>query len=107
MHICDVVKISTEVKPVPVAHRLRTVIDYDRLIVLDKGQVNVFRFFPSLPADIATQIAEFDTPLNLIQKDDGIFRNMCLKSGTFTELEAEAKVKAERDLVQEEDGHGR
>jgi ABC-type transport system involved in Fe-S cluster assembly fused permease/ATPase subunit len=24
-----------------VAHRLRTVIDYDRLIVLDKGQVGV------------------------------------------------------------------
>ncbi|KAF8987995.1 P-loop containing nucleoside triphosphate hydrolase protein, partial [Cyathus striatus] len=34
-----------------VAHRLRTVIDYDRLIVLDKGK-----------------ISEFDTPWNLIQK---------------------------------------
>ncbi len=63
-----------------VAHRLRTVIDYDRLIVLDKGQV-----------------AEFDTPLNLIHKEDGIFRTMCLKSGTFGELEAAAKAKAERD----------
>ncbi|KAG2344835.1 hypothetical protein BDR05DRAFT_1016249 [Suillus weaverae] len=65
-----------------VAHRLRTVIDYDRLIVLDKGEV-----------------AEFDTPLNLIQKEDGIFRTMCLKSGTFAELEAAAKAKAERDAV--------
>ncbi|KAG2143718.1 hypothetical protein DEU56DRAFT_792331 [Suillus clintonianus] len=65
-----------------VAHRLRTVIDYDRLIVLDKGEV-----------------AEFDTPLNLIQKEDGIFRTMCLKSGTFTELEAAAKAKAERDAA--------
>ncbi|KAH9924948.1 multidrug resistance-associated ABC transporter [Amylocystis lapponica] len=64
-----------------VAHRLRTVIDYDRLLVLDKGE-----------------LAEFDTPLNLIQKEDGIFRNMCLKSGTFGELEAAAKAKAERDL---------
>ncbi|KAJ8487830.1 hypothetical protein ONZ51_g3940 [Trametes cubensis] len=63
-----------------VAHRLRTVIDYDRLIVLDKGEV-----------------AEFDTPLNLINKEGGIFRGMCLKSGTFSELEAAAKVKAERD----------
>ncbi|CDO68600.1 hypothetical protein BN946_scf184996.g31 [Trametes cinnabarina] len=65
-----------------VAHRLRTVIDYDRLIVLDKGE-----------------LAEFDTPLNLIQKEGGIFRNMCLKSGTFAELEAaaKAKAKAERD----------
>jgi ABC-type multidrug transport system fused ATPase/permease subunit len=63
-----------------VAHRLRTVIDYDRLIVLDKGQV-----------------AEFDTPWNLIQKESGIFRSMCQKSGTFSELEAAAKMKAEND----------
>ncbi len=62
------------------AHRLRTVIDYDRLIILDKGR-----------------IAEFDTPLRLIQKEDGIFRNMCLKSGSFSELQASAKAKAERD----------
>ncbi|KAF6756229.1 multidrug resistance-associated ABC transporter [Ephemerocybe angulata] len=60
-----------------VAHRLRTVIDYDRLIVLDKGE-----------------IAEFDTPHNLIHKENGIFRQMCLKSGTFTELEAAAAAKA-------------
>ncbi|KAK0200579.1 hypothetical protein DFS33DRAFT_1362775 [Desarmillaria ectypa] len=63
-----------------VAHRLRTVIDYDRLIILDKGKM-----------------AEFDTPLRLIQKEDGIFRNMCLKSGSFSELQASAKAKAERD----------
>ena len=36
---------------------------------------------------------EFDTPYNLIQKEDGIFRDMCLKSGTFGELEAAAKAK--------------
>ncbi|KAI0672246.1 multidrug resistance-associated ABC transporter [Trametes maxima] len=66
-----------------VAHRLRTVIDYDRLLVLDKGE-----------------LAEFDTPLNLIQKEGGIFRSMCLKSGTFAELETAAKAKAERDRQQ-------
>ncbi|KAL4065666.1 hypothetical protein V8B97DRAFT_2010327 [Scleroderma yunnanense] len=65
-----------------VAHRLRTVIDYDRLIVLDKGEV-----------------AECDTPWALIQKEGGIFRNMCLKSGTYAELEAVAKSKAEKDLA--------
>ncbi|KAF9555963.1 multidrug resistance-associated ABC transporter [Agrocybe pediades] len=63
-----------------VAHRLRTVIDYDRLIVLDKGE-----------------IVEFDTPWNLINKENGIFRNMCLKSGSFSELETAAKAKAERE----------
>ncbi|KZT05166.1 multidrug resistance-associated ABC transporter [Laetiporus sulphureus 93-53] len=61
-----------------VAHRLRTVIDYDRLLVLDKGE-----------------LMEFDTPYNLIQKENGIFRSMCLKSGTFTELETAARTKAE------------
>ncbi|KAJ7468712.1 hypothetical protein FB451DRAFT_1560403 [Mycena latifolia] len=61
---------------ITVAHRLRTIIDYDRLLVLDKGKV-----------------VEFDTPLRLIQREDGIFRNMCLKSGTFRELEAAAKAK--------------
>ncbi|KII83760.1 hypothetical protein PLICRDRAFT_119100 [Plicaturopsis crispa FD-325 SS-3] len=59
---------------VTVAHRIRTVIDYDRLIVLDKGR-----------------IAEFDTPYNLIRKAGGVFRGMCLQSGTFDELEAAAK----------------
>jgi len=54
------------------------VIDYDRLVVLDKGR-----------------IAEFDTPYNLIRKEAGIFRTMCLKSGMFSELEAAAKAKAE------------
>ncbi len=58
-------------------------IDYDRLIILDlKGRV-----------------AEFNAPLRLIQKEDGIFRNMNLKSGSFSELQASAKRKAERDEV--------
>jgi len=60
-----------------IAHRLGTIIDFDRLIVLDKGH-----------------IAEFDTPYNLIQKEGGIFREMCIQSGTFTELEAAAKAHA-------------
>ncbi|KAJ7035492.1 hypothetical protein C8F04DRAFT_1221175 [Mycena alexandri] len=58
---------------ITVAHRLRTIIDYDRLLVLDKGKV-----------------AGFDTPLALLQQEGGIFRGMCVKSGIFEELEAAA-----------------
>ncbi|KAI9476659.1 hypothetical protein BX667DRAFT_497025 [Coemansia mojavensis] len=47
-----------------IAHRLRTIIDYDRVLVLDKGRV-----------------AEFDTPWNLLHKPEGLFRQMCKKSG--------------------------
>ncbi|KAF7299119.1 ABC bile acid [Mycena indigotica] len=63
---------------ITVAHRLRTIIDYDRLVVLDHGKV-----------------VELDTPFKLIQKEDGVFRSMCLNSGSFAELETAARLKAE------------
>jgi len=43
-----------------IAHRLATIISYDRICVMDAGK-----------------IAEFDTPANLYQIPDGIFRGMC------------------------------
>jgi ABC-type multidrug transport system fused ATPase/permease subunit len=54
-----------------IAHRLRTVIDYDRILVLDQGRV-----------------VEFDTPYNLISNDNGVnvFKSMCEKSGEFEVL---------------------
>ncbi|KAJ2671305.1 hypothetical protein GGI25_005548, partial [Coemansia spiralis] len=62
-----------------IAHRLRTIIDYDRVLVLDKGKV-----------------AEFDTPQNLMQNKDGIFRGMCEKSGEYGHLAASANRKANK-----------
>ena len=38
-------------------------------------------------------MVEFDTPWNLIQREGGIFRSMCLKSGTLNELQQIAKAK--------------
>ncbi|KAF7355119.1 ATP-dependent bile acid permease [Mycena sanguinolenta] len=58
---------------VTIAHRINSVIDYDRLIILDQGK-----------------IAQFDTPYNLIGTE-GIFREMCKKSGAFAELEKAAR----------------
>lgn len=42
-----------------IAHRLNTIIDYDRVIVMDSGK-----------------IVEFDTPYNLLIKSSGYFKEM-------------------------------
>nr|VWO95278.1 Transcriptional regulatory protein SEF1 [Ganoderma boninense] len=54
-----------------IAHRLRTIISYDRILVLDSGN-----------------IAEFDSPQNLFNVPGSIFRGMCERSGiTLDEIE--------------------
>jgi len=40
------------------------------------------------------RIVELDTPWKLIQKEGGLFRDMCMKSGQMRELESMAKAKA-------------
>ncbi|RHZ60075.1 hypothetical protein Glove_359g25 [Diversispora epigaea] len=52
-----------------IAHRLRTIIDYNRVLVLDQGKV-----------------AEFDTPYNLLQNPNSLFRNLCEESNEFEYL---------------------
>ncbi|KAJ7642099.1 ABC protein [Roridomyces roridus] len=54
-----------------IAHRLRTIISYDRILVLDAGR-----------------IAEFDTPTNLFNKEASLFRSLCEKSHiTLSDIE--------------------
>ncbi|KAI7349513.1 bile acid-transporting ATPase [Hortaea werneckii] len=68
---------------VTIAHRLQTIIDYDKVLVLDKGEV-----------------IEYGDPFDLVSKDGGIFRGMCEMSGDFDVLEREAaKAHDARRLV--------
>ncbi|KAH9945256.1 P-loop containing nucleoside triphosphate hydrolase protein [Epithele typhae] len=60
-----------------IAHRLRTIIGYDRICVMDAGQ-----------------IAEFDSPASLYQIPNGIFRSMCDRSGiTLSDIKTLEKAK--------------
>ncbi|KAG0014059.1 hypothetical protein BGZ80_010684 [Entomortierella chlamydospora] len=47
-----------------IAHRINTIMDNDRILVLEQGQV-----------------VEYDTPQNLLQKKDSIFYSLAAKSG--------------------------
>lgn len=61
-----------------IAHRLHTVIEYDRILVLDQGEIQ-----------------EFDSPLTLINNPESAFYKMCRNSGEFDSLIALAKSKHE------------
>ncbi|KAG2173089.1 hypothetical protein INT43_004462 [Umbelopsis isabellina] len=52
-----------------IAHRLLTVIEYDRILVLDQGKV-----------------LEFDNPYTLIMNVNSTFHSMCKSSGEFDKL---------------------
>lgn len=58
---------------ITIAHRLKTIIDYDRILVLDKGV-----------------IAENGSPAALLEQKS-IFYDMCRKTGEYEELEALAR----------------
>ena len=59
---------------ITIAHRLKTVLDYDRIRVLGGGD-----------------ILEFDTPEALISKPGGVFREMCRASADWTILQGIAR----------------
>ncbi|KAK3370347.1 hypothetical protein B0H63DRAFT_422131 [Podospora didyma] len=59
---------------ITIAHRLQTIVDYDKVLVLDKGQV-----------------VEYGHPWELIKKEGGSFRGMCETSGDYDSLAKTAK----------------
>ncbi|KAL4887673.1 hypothetical protein BJY04DRAFT_212701 [Aspergillus karnatakaensis] len=59
---------------ITIAHRLQTIIDYDKVLVLDHGRV-----------------VEFDHPWTLLNKEEGIFQSMCENSGNLESLQEGAK----------------
>ncbi|CZS93813.1 related to bile acid ABC transport protein [Rhynchosporium agropyri] len=61
---------------ITIAHRLQTIVDYDKVLVLDKGEV-----------------VEFGHPHELLKKDgnDAVFKGMCEMSGDMDTLQKAAK----------------
>lgn len=61
---------------ITIAHRLQTIVDYDKVLVLDKGQV-----------------VEYGHPYELLRKEgkEAVFKSMCETSGDFETLKKLAK----------------
>lgn len=53
-----------------IAHRIHTVMDYDRVMVVEAGE-----------------IVEFDEPISLLQKDGGYFKKLVEQIGSITNSE--------------------
>lgn len=69
---------------ITIAHRLQTIVDYDKVLVLDKGSV-----------------VEFGHPWDLMKNTDGQFKSMCEMSGDWDVLEKAARKawKGKHELV--------
>lgn len=72
---------------ITIAHRLQTIVDYDKVLVLDKGQV-----------------VEFDAPWELVMREAGVFRGMCEMSGDLEGLVEGARRAGEKKKKKKEKG---
>jgi ABC-type multidrug transport system fused ATPase/permease subunit len=71
---------------ITIAHRLQTIIDYDKVLVLDKGEV-----------------VEYGDPFDLVSRKDGIFHGMCQMTGDLEVLVKDAKKAHDaRKLIDDE-----
>ena len=80
--IQDTLREVKESTIITIAHRLQTIIDYDKVLVLDKGKV-----------------IEYDRPFALIMEEGGIFRGMCEMSGELEALVEAAKKAAGKEKL--------
>lgn len=68
---------------ITIAHRLQTIIDYDKVLVLDKGE-----------------ISEYGQPWDLIKREKGMFKGMCEMTGEMeTLLKMAKKAWEEKRLI--------
>ncbi|KNE62477.1 hypothetical protein AMAG_07693 [Allomyces macrogynus ATCC 38327] len=65
-----------------IAHRLRTIADFDKVLVMDHGRV-----------------VEFGAPADLLRNPEGMFFHMCRESGEFEHLAALAAARSTRGAV--------
>lgn len=72
--IQDTLREVKESTVLTIAHRLQTIIDYDKVLVLDKGK-----------------LIEYDAPWDLIEREGSSFRGMCEMSGDLETLAEGAK----------------
>ncbi|RXK34944.1 hypothetical protein M231_07815 [Tremella mesenterica] len=72
----------SDITLISIAHRLQTVAYYDRILVMDAGQV-----------------AEYDTPLALFDEPGSVFRSLCEKKNltrdSLQKIQADAKAAVE------------
>ena len=70
-----------------IAHRLNTIMDAHRVCVMDSGKV-----------------AEYDTPVNLLRKENGIFRGMVIAANDPTLFDMVPGCEDMKELLKKEDG---
>lgn len=65
-----------------IAHRLRTILSFDKILVMDQGTRR-----------------EYAEPIELFQQEDSVFRSLCLTSGITLEDIENAQRQAQQDRV--------
>jgi ABC-type multidrug transport system fused ATPase/permease subunit len=65
-----------------IAHRLRTILSFDKILVMDEGTCR-----------------EYAEPIELFQQEDSVFRSLCLTSGIALKDIENAQRQAQQDRV--------